>query len=95
MDKHAHLGELFTNVLVRKFHIDQLLLRDEKQRLSRPLAEPIERATVNKRRELTAADTEGVTDRRHAQANVELFAHSLDEGLLDNIVATLNLDLVG
>mmetsp|Transcript_6479 Transcript_6479/g.8711 ORF Transcript_6479/g.8711 Transcript_6479/m.8711 type:complete len:296 (+) Transcript_6479:4233-5120(+) len=95
VDDGAHLGELFADVLIGQLHLDQLLLRHIEKRLSGPLTEPVERTAVDQRRELTAADSESVADWRHAQANVELLAHSLDEGLLDEVIATLDLDLVG
>ena len=94
MDKHAHLGEFVSDLFAWHFQLNKLLLRDVEQSLGGPLAEPVERTAVDKRWELTAADSQVIAYRGHAQTDVEVLTDSLHELLLDQVIATFDLNLV-
>eukprot|EP00982_Pelagococcus_subviridis_P004764 29337-Pelagococcus_subviridis.AAC.9 len=63
------------------FHLDvfEKLRRDRLQRVGRPLAEPVDRAAVDERRELPKALAERVADGGHAQHHVQVRAALLHE----------------
>jgi len=60
-------------------------LRDGKKGLLWPGVEPVQRAAGDERGELPATDAQGVSHWRHAQDDVEVVSHSLNEGLVDSI----------
>ena len=71
MDCFADLSKLFSNVFTRQLKILQKGLGHEEKGLFVPSTEPVQRATVDQGWELPASQSEVITDRRHAQTDME------------------------
>ena len=72
------------------------VLGDAEQRLFRPLGEPIDGAAVDDGREHATSRAEGAANGTHAQHDVQVVAHAVDEELVDGVAVALgDADLLG
>jgi len=94
MDVTAHLGKRFTDFFSDIWKFLEELPGHEEKSLFWPSAEPIESTTVDERRELSAPDSEGVTDWRHTQADMEVLSDSAHKHVLDVVQRIYDLLLL-
>ena len=80
MDLRAERDDGLVRLVRAKVHLLQKAAADAQEGLSRPAAVPIDGAAVDERRELAAARAEGLADGRHAQHDVQVVTHAVDEG---------------
>eukprot|EP00955_Chlamydomonas_euryale_P005078 54229-Chlamydomonas_euryale.AAC.10 len=76
---HRELERVLGLVRARHLELVDELGRDRRERIFGPRQEPVNRAAVDKARELLRATAELVADRREAEHHVQVVAHSLQE----------------
>eukprot|EP00955_Chlamydomonas_euryale_P082874 363771-Chlamydomonas_euryale.AAC.22 len=79
MRRHEDLADGGLHVVAAQVLVRQLLRRDLEQRVAGPLGKPVDGGAVDEARKHAAALAERLAHRRHAQHNVQVGAHTLQE----------------
>ena len=94
----AHLAERLDQILLAllPLDLDKGGARDREERVARPLGEPVDGAAVDERGKHATARAKRVAHRAHAQHDVQVVAHAVDEeGEYGVAVALGNAGLLG